>query len=180
MAAYPYDTAAQALRLLREKLSDWRDGPEPAWRSTWPVFERLIARHNEMVPVYEELARRKITSYLLWPLLERLVFAGALETPAHHEQLRADHRELESLYVRIRDASHLLAMMLAEAEEIENRNSFRTDRSVSLPELMAAAGEHNGHFRRYLKEEFGTLAHRYDLMFKWVVMLLNNYSLSIS
>ncbi len=45
------EVAAQALQILKEKLHAWRDGPDSAWRSTWPVFERLIARHDEMKPV---------------------------------------------------------------------------------------------------------------------------------
>lgn len=55
MTVRPNEVAAQALQILKEKLHDWRDGPDIARRSTWPVFERLIARHDKMKPVYAEL-----------------------------------------------------------------------------------------------------------------------------
>jgi hypothetical protein len=45
------DFAAQALQILKEKLSDWRDGPEPVWNSTRSVFERMITRLDETAEV---------------------------------------------------------------------------------------------------------------------------------
>lgn len=34
MTERPNEVAAQALQILKEKLYDWRDGPDIAWRST--------------------------------------------------------------------------------------------------------------------------------------------------
>lgn len=83
-------TATQALQILKEKLRDWRDGPDSTWRSTWPVFERLITRHNEMKPVYAELQEKNVIGHQLWILLELCIFAGAFATAEKHAALRAE------------------------------------------------------------------------------------------
>lgn len=39
---------AIALALLEEKLHNWQYSANPIWPSTWPVFDRLLERHDEM------------------------------------------------------------------------------------------------------------------------------------
>lgn len=47
--------AAIALALLEEKIHNWQKTVPPSWPSTWPVFNRLIERHDEMALVYTEM-----------------------------------------------------------------------------------------------------------------------------
>ncbi|WP_194207968.1 hypothetical protein [Superficieibacter sp. 1612_C1] len=46
------EAAAIALALLEEKIHNWQKTVPPSWPSTWPVFNRLIERHDEMALVY--------------------------------------------------------------------------------------------------------------------------------
>lgn len=46
------ETPAIALALLKEILHNWQKTIPPSWPSTWPVFNRLVERHDEMVVVY--------------------------------------------------------------------------------------------------------------------------------
>ncbi|TDB42620.1 hypothetical protein [Photorhabdus khanii] len=103
------EVSASALDLLKEKLHEWRDSSSPAWHSAWPVFERLIERHDEMTSVYRELAALNITGPRLWVLLEQLVFAGSFGTEEQHTGLRADYQELTVLNEDISVISSQLA-----------------------------------------------------------------------
>lgn len=69
------NAAAVALLILNEKLSDWRNGPEPVWNSTWPVYlvqlninAALSADLGELQALYEDISA---TSLLLAKLLWR-------------------------------------------------------------------------------------------------------------
>ena len=78
MSADLNDQSEIVRQLLIDKLHDWKDGVSPVWNSTWPVFDRLIIRHHEMIAVYEELAEQGITGTRLWILLEQLILPQAL------------------------------------------------------------------------------------------------------
>lgn len=58
------------------------------------MFERLIARHDEMKPVYAELEELDVTEVRLGILLKQCIFAGAFATADNHAGLRADYTEL--------------------------------------------------------------------------------------
>lgn len=155
----------RTLQLLKEKLSDWRDGPSPVWRSTWPVFERLIERHDEMRSVYHELAANGVTDIKLWNLLEQFIFSGTFCREENHIELRADYQELKELNDAICDASTRLATMIERRAEILNESGhFQCERMVSLPDLIDEAGSGNGHYQLYLRRELKLLSH-YDLKY---------------
>ncbi|WP_225622423.1 hypothetical protein [Musicola keenii] len=159
------DAATRALQLLTEKLNHWRSGPDEAWRSTWPVFERLIARHNEMEAVYAELEERRVTGQQLWILLEQCVFAGGFGTPDHHAILRADHRELQELCEAIPVMSIRLAQALRRMSDILNRSGyFGVDRMVRLTDYIDEAGRENWLYRSYIQPRLDELS-SFDLKY---------------
>lgn len=152
-------------QLLKNKLRDWRDSPDPIWNSTWPVFERLIARHDEMKPVYEELANRGVTGHQLWNLLEQFIFAGSFSTEENHASLRTDYQELTELNVAIGKFSNKLATMIERRSEILNQSGhFYCERMVSLTALMDEAAKDNGHYTTILRGELEPLQ-SYDLKY---------------
>lgn len=146
------NVAVQTLQLLKEKLNDWRNGTEPAWRSTWPVFERLIIRHDEMQAVYAELGEMMLTTQQLWVFMEQCVFAGAFGTAEQHAALRAEHDELTSLNEEISIMSIKLAQRLRRRSDILNRNgSFSIDRIVRLTDYLDATSSENGLYRSFIQ-----------------------------
>lgn len=152
------DVAVQALQILKEKLSDWRDGTVPVWNSTWPVFERLITRHDEMKNVYAELKEKNVSDQRLWVLLEQCIFAGAFATESNHAALRADHRELQMLSEEISCAAIRLEMMLRRRSDILNKSgSFSIDRLVRLTDYIDEAGQENGLYRNYIQPRLDEL-----------------------
>ncbi|WPS11033.1 hypothetical protein SM907_24520 (plasmid) [Klebsiella aerogenes] len=152
MTVRPNEVAAQALQILKEKLHDWRDGPDIAWRSTWPVFERLIARHDEMKPVYAELQELHVTEGRLWILLEQCIFAGTFATADNHAGLRADYSELQSLSEDIPRTALRLEAMLRRRSDILNRSgSFTIDRLLRLTDFLDEAGRENSLYRSYIQ-----------------------------
>lgn len=152
------DVSVQALQILKEKLSDWRDGTEPAWNSTWSVFERLITRHDEMKIVYAELQEKNVSGQRLWVLLEQCIFAGAFATESNHAALRADYRDLQILSEEISGAAIRLEMMLRRRSEILNRSgNFSIDRLVRLTDYIDEAGQENGLYRNYIQPRLDEL-----------------------
>lgn len=86
-----------ALATLKEKQYTWQAPANPIWPSTWPVFNRLIERHEEMEAVYREIATSGITRQQFWLLLEQIVHTGSFGTEQNHAMLRADYEELTKL-----------------------------------------------------------------------------------
>lgn len=159
------EVAAQALQILKEKLHAWRDVPDAAWRSTWPVFERLIARHDEMKPVYVELQAKHITGFQLWIFMEQCIFAGAFATTEQHSALRADYTELQSLNEDISRTALQLEAMLRRRSDILNRSgSFTLDRLLRLTDFLDEAGRENGLYRSYIQPRLDEL-NGYDLKY---------------
>lgn len=159
------DAAAQALLLLNEKLHHWRNGPEPVWNSTWPVFERLISQHDQMKTVYIELAAKKVTGQRLWVLLEQCIFSGGFGTAGHYAVLRADHLELQALCEEISVTSIWLAQRLRRRSEILNRScSFSIDRRVRLTDYIDEAGSGNGLYSMYIQPKLEEL-NNFDLKY---------------
>ena len=161
-------TATQALKILKEKLRDWRDwrdGSDSAWRSTWPVFERLITRHDEMKPVYAELQKKNVTGQQLWILLEQCIFAGAFATADKYAALRADYSELQTLSKDISRTAKQLETMLRRRGDILNRNgSFTIDRLNRLTEYLDEAGRDNGLYRSFIQPRLDEL-NSFDLKY---------------
>lgn len=150
--------ATQALQILKETLRDWRDGPDTAWRSTWPVFERLITRHDEMKPVYSELQEKNVTGRQLWIFLEQCIFAGAFATADKHAALRADYTELQTLSKDISRTAIQLETMIRRRSDILNRNgSFTIDRLICLTDYLDEAGHDNGLYQRFIQPRLDEL-----------------------
>ena len=148
---------AIALALLEEKLHDWQYSANPIWPSTWPVFHRLIERHDEMASVYREIASSSLSRQQLWVLLEQIIHAGSFGTDARFAKLRADHQELVVLNDSISTMSMQLAEMLERRTELCENGHFGCDRMLKLTDFIDDAGEGNGHYQFYLKPELQRL-----------------------
>ncbi|MBS3894439.1 hypothetical protein, partial [Serratia marcescens] len=155
---------AIVLTLLEEKLHNWQKTVPPSWPSTWPVFNRLIERHDEMVAVYREIASGNFTRRQFWILLEQIIHAGSFGTDQRFAKLRADHLELTALNDNISTVSIQLAEMLVRREELCENGHFGCDRMLKLTEFIDDAGEGNGHYQFYLKPELQRL-NSFDLRY---------------
>lgn len=153
-----------ALALLKEKLHARRYSTNPIWPSTWPVFERLIERHDEMASVYREIAALNITGQQLWVLFEQIILAGSFETEARHAELRADYQALMTLNDDISALSIQLAEMLERRSALSGNGHFHCERMYKLTEFIDDAGEGNGHYQSCLKPELQRL-NRFDLKY---------------
>lgn len=159
------NAASRALTMLNEKLNDWQYGDIPVWNSTWPVIERLIARHEEMAPVYSELEERGIAGQRLWVLLEQCIFAGDFGTADNHALLRADYRELQSIGNEIPLLSRRLATLLRRRCDILNRSgAFSVNTQTRVTGYIDAAGCGNALYQSWIKPELAALD-RFDLKY---------------
>lgn len=158
------EAAAIALALLEEKLHNWQKTVPPSWPSTWPVFNRLIERHDEMVWVYREIASSSLSRQQLWVLLEQIIHAGSFGTDARFATLRDDHQELTALNDSISEMSIRLAEMLERRAELCENGHFGCDRMLKLTEFIDDAGEGNGHYQLCLKPELQRL-NSFDLKY---------------
>lgn len=61
------------------------------------MFERLIARHDKMKPVYAELQELHVIERSTLDPSGTVYFAGTFATADNHAGLRADYSELQSL-----------------------------------------------------------------------------------
>lgn len=155
---------AISLALLKEKLHNWQKTVPPSWPSTWPVFNRMIERHAEMVAVYREIASSSLSRQQLWALLEQIIHAGSFGTDARFAKLRAAHQELTVLNENISTMSIQLAEMLERRTELSGNGHFHCERMLKLTEFIDDAGEGNGHYHFYLKPELRRL-NRFDLKY---------------
>ncbi|WP_188024599.1 hypothetical protein [Citrobacter braakii] len=155
---------AIALALLEEKLHSWRYSANPIWPSTWPVFNRLIERHDEMAVVYREIASSTLSRQQFWVLLEQIIYAGSFGTDARFAKLRADHQELTALNDDISAMSIQLAEMLERRAELCENGHFGCERMRKLTEFIDDAGEGNGHYLSFLKPELQRL-NSFDLRY---------------
>ena len=148
------ETPAVALALLEEKLHNWQYSANPIWPLTWPVFNSLIERHDEMMAAYRESASRSCTRQQLWILLEQIIHAGSFGTGERFAQLRADHQKLTALNDDISEMSIRLAEMLERRSAlIDESGHFHCERMHKLTEFIDDAGEGNGYYQFHLKSE---------------------------
>ncbi|MGQ3660657.1 hypothetical protein [Citrobacter braakii] len=158
------ETPATALALLKEILHNWQKAVPPSWPSTWPVFNRLVERHDEMVVVYREIASSSLSRQQLWVLLEQIIHAGSFGTNARFAKLRADHQELAALNDNISTMSMQLAEMLERRTELSGNGHFHCERMLKLTEFIDDAGEGNCHYQLHLKPEMQRL-NSFDLKY---------------
>ncbi|ELN2578960.1 hypothetical protein RY966_004764 [Enterobacter kobei] len=158
------ETPAIALALLKEIRHNWQKTVPPSWSSTWPVFNRLVERHDEMVVVYREIASSSLSRQQLWVLLEQIIHAGSFGTDVRFAKLRADHQELVALNDNISTMSMQLAEMLERRTVLSGNGHFHCERMRKLTEFINDAGEGNGHYQLYLKPEMQRL-NSFDLKY---------------
>lgn len=144
---------AIALALLKEKLHSWRYSANPIWPSTWPVFHRLIERHDKMAIVYREITLSNFTRQQPWVLLEQIIYAGSFGTDERFAHLRAAHQELTVMNDDISAMSMQLAEMLERRAELCENGHFQCARMHKLIEFIDDAGEGNGDYLSFLKPE---------------------------
>ncbi|MHB9323266.1 hypothetical protein ACP3TG_29960 [Phytobacter diazotrophicus] len=154
------NAASRALTMLKEKLNEWQHGASPVWNSTWPVFERLIARHKEMEPVYAELEGKGVTGVRQWVFLEQCIFAGGFGTADNHAALRADYRELQAIAKEIPILSYRLATLLRRRSDILNRSgAFSVNYMTRVTDYLDMAGRENSLYQSRIKPEMEVLSH---------------------
>lgn len=159
------DPAALATIILQKKLSEWRDGAEPVWPSTWPIFERLIARQLELTPVWQELWAKDVNGIPLWNLTEQCIFASMSGEKGEHSQLRTDYRELQALNTDIADGYNKLARLVERRDELLNRSGhLHVEHTFRLTDMIDAAGRENHLYLSYICPELRKLD-RYDLKY---------------
>lgn len=87
-------------------------------------FERLIAHHNELKPVYAELEGRKFLLQSLWPLLDMIIMTAAFHTDEDHAAIHDDCREL---LIFNKGFSQVAARLVREARSCNRRHRPQRD-----------------------------------------------------
>lgn len=147
MAVDVEETPAIAQALLKEKLHNWQKTVSPSRPSIWPVFNRLIERHDDMVAVYRETASGSLSRQQLRVLPEQIIHAGSFGTDARFTKLRADHQELTALNDNISTMSRPLADMPERRAELCGNGHFQCDHMRKLIEFIDDAGEENDYYQ---------------------------------
>lgn len=150
--------ANQAVQLLKKNLSSYRDGSEPVWNTTWPVFERLIARHHEMKPVYTELEEKKLSGQSLWTLLDMIIMTAAFNTDEESATLRDEYLELQKTNKEISQiASRLVTLLRRRGVILNSSGSFSVDHFCRLTDYIDHAAQDNGLYRSYIQPRLAEL-----------------------
>lgn len=131
----------------------------------WPLLDRLISRETEMTPVWENIARFKLSWEQCHTLLEQIFFAGAYGTEERHKRLKADYNRLTELNKAIKAEAVKLAAMLRQQEDILERNSFLLERTTHIVDMIDAASLTNGHYCSFIREPLCVLRSQYDVKY---------------
>lgn len=156
----PARTAVDVLEILKSYRDNLRN--ETLYENYWPLLERLISRSTEMSPVWHDIARHTLTGEQCWNLLEQIFQAGAYGTVEHHRNLKADHSKLAGLNKGIAEKAAELSKMLAEREDIVNRNAFYIEHTAHIVDLIDAASDQNGHYSLCLRHKLDALRSQFD------------------
>lgn len=153
-------TADEVLNTLTAYRDDLRE--HTLRKPHWPLLNRLISRETEMMPVWENIARQRLSWQQCHSLLEQIFFAGAYGTQDRNSRLKADYRRLTDLNENIAAQAAALSALLTEQGQILNRNAFSLERTTHIVDLIEAASEQNGHYRSYLRAPLDALRSQYD------------------
>lgn len=153
-------TAADVLNTLNAYRDDLHK--DELRKPHWPLLDRLISRETEMAPVWENIARHKLSWEQCYTLLEQIFFAGAYGTEERHKRLKADFNRLTELNKAIKAEAVKLAAMLKEQQDILDQNSFLLERTTHIVDMIDAASATNGHYCSFLRKPLGGLRSRYD------------------
>ncbi|QTL41596.1 hypothetical protein HGO23_02690 [Xenorhabdus budapestensis] len=165
MSEMEKNAGSVALQILKEKLHLFRDCPEQVLHSTWPIFEHLIERHDEMIPVYEELSLNHVTGKRLWTFMEQCIFAGAYATKENHATVRNDFKRLQTLNKEISETSTKLAQLIEKRDNLLNFSGhFYVNRMIRLTEFIEAAGRKNSLYRSNISPKLREL-NEYELKY---------------
>lgn len=153
-------TADEVLNTLKAYRDDLHE--DKLRKPHWPLLDRLISREMEMMPVWENIARQRLSWQQCYTLLEQIFFAGAYGTKERNSRLKADYRRLTELNEKIAAQAATLSVLLTEQDQILNRNAFLLERTTHIVDLIEAASEQNGHYGSFLREPLDALRSQYD------------------
>ncbi|WP_263064744.1 hypothetical protein [Dickeya dadantii] len=156
-------SAVDILGTLREIQADWQ--ASDVWRTTWPLIQRMLDREHEMMLVWENIARNKLSWQQCHCLLEQMIFAGKYGTDEYTTHLKKDFNALKTLNDDIRSIAEKLAQMLAEREDILNRNSFSMENTIHIVDMIDHAAAGNGHYRSWVREPLRKLGENYGIKY---------------
>ena len=149
----------------RQELADLKQ--KKLWNSWHPVMERILARSDEMKPVYAEMCER--LGYTIYEpstalrlVLEAIWASGKLfdqETIARKRQIQ---KELARLHNDITEQAYRLSELMKRQTELLETEDFSPGVFLDCVGLISRAGKNNGRFTGWLQSELESLDYRYD------------------
>lgn len=130
------------------------------------IAERLLARGDELVDVYEVVHTKLARDDIAWKIfLGRLLTTAAFWSLEELAQARADRNALADLNQSIAKHAHALSSLLADRDELHNRSPFSSGTHYDICEVIAEASADNSRFESYLKEPLDHLSGRFDMKY---------------
>lgn len=133
------------------------------WGSLIPIMQRFIDRADEMAHVYGELYE-KLPEHAWKQMLLQLPHNARYWNSDSVSEIRDNYAELDELNEDISRFASILADKLERRDHLMNTSRFHCDRTYHILDFMDQAGEHNGHYRMFVKDEL-TKLRTYDLKY---------------
>ncbi|MDH5833949.1 hypothetical protein [Luteimonas kalidii] len=130
------------------------------------IAERLLARGDELVDVYEVVHTKLARDDIAWKiLLGRLLTTAAFWSLEKIAQARAEEKALMELNQSIAKHAHALSDLLVDRDDLHNRSSFSSGTHYDICEVISEASAGNSRFSSYLKEPLDHLSSRFDMKY---------------
>lgn len=150
--------------ILKEHWSNCAERSLP--QTCTKLQERMLERRNELAIAYEDLIEQTggcaTAVYLFFDSLMCAVFAW---NPTSISSMRHDKARLTEVNVSISETADRLGALLAEREEIQNRNSFGTGTLYHIVNVVSEASSQNYLFKNRVEEDLKALSARYDMKY---------------
>lgn len=130
------------------------------------VAERLLARGEELSPVYVEVHAQLRADGIGWKIfLDCVLSTGAFWSPEKIAEHREDRAALIDLNQAIAKHADALADLLGEREELQNRSAFSGNTHYDICQVIHQASAGNGRYESYVKEPLEHLSTRFDMKY---------------
>ncbi|MCW1877219.1 hypothetical protein OMR58_22480 [Erwinia sp. INIA-01] len=163
MAYIRTETADDVIDTVKDLRNQLHTGK--VWMSAWPVLDRFLERTHEMRPVWENIARQRLSEAQCHCLVEQLAYAGKYASDEERKRLKDDHKRLIQLNEDIREHAKLMALKMRERDALLNRNDFIADTAYHIIDLTNQAAESNSRYRSYIRDPLVVLRNRYELKY---------------
>lgn len=136
------------------------------WRSEIPVIERLLARFDELTPLWKEL-NNKFSFSARYDFLDCVLGLIIFAKPEDFVQSRQKEKQLKVINVEIAETAFQLASLLESRTKLSEGSGFTSDTYYSIRDVIndAASKEDIHLYDWHPKENLNQLFNQFDLKY---------------